>query len=66
MNVELMWMAIRELGNARDYIWLADEGGIGLSEEEILDRIEKAILAIKDAIDEELLRRDVAEVLVKS
>ena len=44
--------ALTEMANARDYIWLLDEGGTGVSEEEILDKIANAITALRAALAE--------------
>lgn len=42
--------ALTELANARDYIWLLDDGGIGVSEEEILNKIANAITSLRTAL----------------
>lgn len=44
--------ALTEMANARDYIWLLDEGGTGVSEEEILNKIANAITALRAALAE--------------
>ena len=42
--------ALIEIANARDYIWLLDEGGTGVSEEEMLKNIAKIITTLKAAL----------------
>jgi hypothetical protein len=42
--------ALIEIANVRDYIWLLDEGGTGVSEEEMLKNIAKIITTLKAAL----------------
>jgi hypothetical protein len=51
-------LALTEIANARDYIWLLNEGGIGVSEEEMLEKIAKAITALRAALAEQIVASD--------
>ena len=54
---EAAQQALTEMANARDYIWLLEEGGTGVSEEEMLNKIANAITALHTALAEEALQR---------
>ena len=47
---EALEMALTEMANARDYIWLLNEGGTGVSENEMLERMAKTITALRAAL----------------
>lgn len=44
--------ALTEMANARDYIWLLEEGGTGVSEKEILNKIANVITDLRAALKE--------------
>jgi len=50
MSKELMRMALTELQNARDHIWLRPTNEQALSDEEMLAEIRVAIAALADAL----------------
>lgn len=54
---EAAHQALIEMANARDYIWLLDEGGTGVSEEEILNKITNAIIALRAALVEDAMQK---------
>ena len=51
-------MALTEIANARDYIWLLNEGGIGVSEKEMLEKMAKTITDIRAALAEQTVASD--------
>jgi len=50
-------LALTEIANARDYIWLLNEGGIGVSEKEMLGKMAKAITALRAALASQTVTR---------
>jgi len=60
MSREVMKLAFTELQNARDYIYLLAESKQPLTEEEMLNQINAAITALRQALETE--RNDLAKV----
>ena len=50
MSKKLMRMALTELQNARDHIWLRPTNEQALTDEEMLAKIKTAIAALADAL----------------
>ena len=53
MSREVMKLAFTELQNARDYIYLLTDGKQPLTEEEMLNQINAAITALRQALETE-------------
>ena len=51
-------MALTEMTNARDYIWLLNEGGIGVSEKEMLEKMAKTIIDLRAALEKQTVPSD--------
>jgi hypothetical protein len=47
---EAAQLAMTEMANARDYIWLLNEGGTGVSEEEMIEKMAKTIIDLRAAL----------------